>query len=132
MITELNFKTSKKQELIDITHEIEMILRKVSIDEGICYVYTPHATCSLIINENADPNMKEDILKAINKLVPMKNNYLHDKIDDNAHSHIKSAILGCSVSVPVKHGHLMLGRWQSILLCDFDGPRTRKVIITIK
>lgn len=123
--------TSKKQELIDITPKINSIIKKSKIKEGICNVFAAHATAAIIINENYDPNICLDLLDALSKLVP-GGIWLHDRIDGNADAHIKSAILGPSETVPVKNGKLSLGRWQSIMFAELDGPRSdRQVIVTI-
>lgn len=125
---EISVKTSKKYEVIDITKEVENLVKNVK--EGIAVVYTTHATASLIINENADPNVNVDILDALNKLIP-EGKWLHDRIDNNAAAHIKSAIIGCSKTIPIKDGKLMLGTWQSCMFVELDGPRTRKVIVSV-
>jgi len=98
----------------------------------MCFIYVPHATAAVTINENADPNITKDIIKAINKIVPEHDNYLHDSIDNNAAAHIKSTLIGVSTAIPISSGHLQLGTWQDIFLCEFDGPRShRKVIVEI-
>jgi len=127
----IEVKTTKKEEIVDITEKVKDIVKKSDIDEGICLVYVPHATCSVIINENYDKAVCEDILAALNKLIPLHDNYKHDKIDNNAAAHIKAAILGPSQSLPVHDGILQLGQWQGIALAEFDGPRDRKVYINI-
>ena len=121
--------TSKKHQLIDITEKIEEIVKKSKVKEGICFVYVPHATAAITINENADPNIQMDIIKAINKIVPEHDNYLHDRIDNNAASHIKSSLIGSSEHIPIYGNKLMLGRWQNIFFCEFDGPRSKRNII---
>ena len=124
-------KTRKQQEIIDITREVKKIVEKSKIKEGLCMVYARHATCAIIINENYDPAVCEDILNTLNKLIPLHANYKHDKIDNNAHAHIKAAILGPSEIIPISEGKLQLGRWQGIALTEFDGPREREVIVEI-
>jgi secondary thiamine-phosphate synthase enzyme len=130
-MTELFFETSKEQELLDITHEVSEVVKKSSIKNGLCNVFVPHATAAIIINENADPKVCDDIINKLDKLIPLRDNYIHDRIDGNAHSHIKAAILGPSETIPIIDGKLILGTWQAIMLCDFDGPRRRKVMITL-
>jgi secondary thiamine-phosphate synthase enzyme len=120
-------ETTDEQQVIEITQSVQDCLK--GSFNGACLVYVPHATASIIINENADPNVGKDILQGLEKNIPARNNWLHDKIDGNAHSHIKASILGPSEMIPVKNGKLQLGRWQGILLCEFDGPRTRKMIV---
>jgi len=128
----ITVSSTKHNELIDITDKVKDIVQKSNIKEGICYIYIPHATAAVTINENADPNIKEDILKAINKAVPEHNSYLHDSIDNNAAAHIKSTLIGVSNNIPISDNELQLGTWQDIFLCEFDGPRSqRKVIVNI-
>lgn len=126
---EFTFQTRKKEEIIDITEEVSAIVSK-SKANGICLVYVPHATAAIIINENADPNIGDDILKALNHTIPDLG-YKHDRIDRNAIAHIKAAILGPSEAIPVEDGRLLLGRWQGLIFCEFDGPRQRKIVIEI-
>ena len=122
--------TRNKNEILDITQEVKDILKKSKVKGGLCNVYVPHATCAVIINENYDPNVMDDILKSLANLIP-EGKWKHDKVDNNAAAHIKSAIMGPSETIPVKNGEIQLGQWQDIMLCDFDGPRKRKVIISI-
>ena len=131
MQDEIILSTSKKQELIDITSKINSIIKKSKIRNGICNVFAAHATAAIVINENYDPNICLDLLDALNKLVPA-GIWRHDRIDGNADSHIKSAILGPSETIPIKDGELDLGRWQSCMFAELDGPRhDRKITITI-
>jgi len=130
MQEQIDLSTSKRQEMIDITEKINLIIKNSKIKQGICNVFTAHATAAIIINENYDPNICLDLLDALNKLIP-KGIWRHDKIDGNADAHIKSAILGPSETIPVKDGQLDLGRWQSVMLVELDGPRSsRKIIVT--
>lgn len=130
MQEEFTISTNKKQELIDITDRINSIIRKSKIKNGLCNVFAAHATAAIIINENYDPNICLDLIDALNKLVP-SGVWRHDKIDGNADSHIKSAILGPSETIPIKNGKLDLGRWQSVMFAELDGPRSnRKIIVT--
>ena len=130
MIHEISISTSKKQEIIDITKEIKEIVEKSDTKEGICVVYTPHATAAIILNENYDPDIMIDTLDALDNIIP-QGKWKHDKIDGNGAAHIKSSIIGPSESIIIKDGKLLLGRWQSLMLADFDGPRQRKVLIKI-
>ena len=131
MQEEILLSTSKKQELVDITGSINSIIKKSKINNGLCNVFAAHATEAIIINENYDPNICTDLLEALNKLIP-NGIWLHDRIDGNADSHIKSAILGPSETIPIKNGELELGRWQSCMFAELDGPRSdRKIIVTI-
>jgi secondary thiamine-phosphate synthase enzyme len=128
----ITLSTAKKHELIDITSEVGEIVNSSKVKDGICFLYVPHATAALTINENADPNIQTDIIKAINKIVPEHDNYLHDSIDNNAAAHIKSTLIGVSKAIPIKNSQLQLGTWQDIFLCEFDGPRSnRKIVVEI-
>ena len=127
---EILIHTKKKTEVISITRDVEKFV--AGIKEGLCFLYLPHATAALTINESADPALKVDFLKALDGLVPNKA-WQHDRIDNNASAHIKSALVGCSLAIPVKNGTLALGQWQDVWLCEFDGPRERKIIVqTVK
>ena len=131
MQEQFTISTEKKQELIDITGQVNSIINKSKIKDGLCNVFAAHATAAIIINENYDPNICTDLLNALSKLVP-SGIWLHDRIDGNADAHIKSAILGPSETIPIKNGELQLGRWQSVMMAELDGPRNdRKIIITI-
>lgn len=123
--------TSKKQELIGITDKVNSIIKKSKVKEGICNVFVAHATAAIVINENYDPNICIDLIDALNKLVP-SGIWRHDRIDGNADAHIKSAILGPSETIPIKDNKLDLGRWQSIMMVELDGPRQgRRLVVTI-
>jgi secondary thiamine-phosphate synthase enzyme len=129
---EFYLNTKKDEEVIDITDQVEQIIKNSNIKNGIVHIYVPHATAGIILNESADPNIKTDFLNALNKLVPKRAGYLHDRIDGNAAAHIKSSLVGSSITLPLKDGRLILGTWQSIMFCEFDGPRnSRKVIVQI-
>lgn len=132
MLKEIELKTSKKFELIDITDKVSKIVSESKVKDGICVVYAPHATAGIIINESADPELKLDILDQLAKLVPDHGKYRHDRIDDNAQAHIKTALLGSSENIPIKGGKLQLGTWQSIMFAELDGPRShRKVLVKV-
>ena len=122
--------SNKRNELIDINQQVVEIVANSGIKEGLCNVYTPHATCGIMINENYDPNICLDIVDCLKEHIK-EGKWRHDRIDDNADSHIKSAIVGPSETIPILNGKLALGTWQSIMLADFDGPRKRKIIVTI-
>ena len=122
-------KSSKRNELIDISQQVEDIVVKSGVKEGICNVYAPHATCGVIINENYDPNICLDIMDCLKEYIP-QGKWRHDRIDNNADSHIKAAIVGPSETIPISDGRLLLGTWQSIMLADFDGPKERTIVVT--
>jgi len=128
----ITISTSKKHELVDITAGVREIVEKSKVKEGICFIYVPHATGGITINENADPNIKADIIKAVNNMVPEHNGYLHDSIDNNAAAHIKSTLIGASQAIPIHEGGLQLGTWQDVFFTEWDGPRSnRKIIVEI-
>ncbi|MBR9676255.1 YjbQ family protein [Candidatus Woesearchaeota archaeon] len=131
MVKELRINTSSGFQIISINERIEDIVEDTGIKKGIVNVFTPHATAAIIINENADPNIGTDLIDALERMVPLRAGYLHDRIDGNAAAHIKAAIIGPSQNIPIRHGELLLGTWQDIMLCEFDGPKIRKVIVTI-
>jgi len=129
MIWELNINTKKRNELVDITNKIESVVKEAKVKEGICIVYCPHTTAAITINEGADPDVKEDILERLSKMVPEEGSYKHS--EGNSAAHIKSSLVGASETIIIKEGKLMLGRWQSIYFAEFDGPRKREVIVKI-
>jgi secondary thiamine-phosphate synthase enzyme len=121
MIRQFTLKTSKRNEFIDITARIQNMLEEVS--EGVITVFSPHTTTAITINENADPDVPRDILKKLEELIPHRDNFSH--MEGNSDAHIKASLFGSSVRVIVKNSNLLLGTWQSIFFCEFDGPRTR-------
>jgi secondary thiamine-phosphate synthase enzyme len=128
----VNVRTSVHNEVLDITEEVNNVVAASGITAGVCAVYTPHATAAITINENDDPNIGVDFLAALRKLIIEHDGWLHDRVDDNAAAHIKSALIGPSESIPISGGRLVLGTWQNVFLCEFDGPRSeRRVIITV-
>jgi secondary thiamine-phosphate synthase enzyme len=125
-------RTAEHDAVHDVTREVERILAESGVAEGVCTVYTPHATAAITINENDDPNIGVDLLRSLRKMIPDHDGWLHDRIDNNAAAHIKSAIVGPSTSIPVVAGKLALGIWQNVFFCEFDGPRReRKVVVSI-
>ena len=131
MASEITLSTSKKQELIDINNKVEEIVSKSRIKDGLCNIFCKHATAAIIINENYDPNICLDLIDALNDLIPA-GKWRHDKVDGNADSHIKAAILGPSETIPIIDGKLQLGRWQSIMFAELDGPRSdRKIVVSL-
>ncbi len=127
----LNFSTDHHEDLVEITSEINSLISDSGINSGICNIYVPHATSGVLVNENDDPNIIHDVLGVLRKIAP-KGSFLHDRIDGNGDAHVKSAIIGPSESIPFENSRLLLGTWQSVMLCEFDGPkRSRKVIITL-
>ena len=130
MITELlKVQTKHHSEFNDITGRIRSFIQSNNVQEGLCTIYIPHTTCGVTINENADPNVKTDMLMELGKIVPLSDGYRH--MEGNSAAHIKSSLMGFSVTVPVIDGHLALGTWQGIYLCEFDGPRNRTVRVSV-
>lgn len=127
MIT-LTVRSNTREEMIDITPEVAEHIQAGA--DGVCVLFTQHTTCGLTINENADPDVKSDMLGFLHRLIPQHEpNFRH--FEHNSDAHIKSSIVGSSVTVPFENGKLLLGRWQGIYLCEFDGPRERKVLVKI-
>jgi secondary thiamine-phosphate synthase enzyme len=124
-------KTRKSREVVDITPHVAEIVSRSRCDEGICTVFVRHATAAVIINENADPGFRADVVRALDRLFP-EGIWQHDKIDDNGAAHLKAAILGPSEAVPIQGGRLLLGTWQGIALVECDGPRERDVVVDIR
>ncbi|MBI4536528.1 MAG: YjbQ family protein [candidate division NC10 bacterium] len=130
-MAEIRVRTRKTQEMVDITGQIEGALQESGVSDGLCFVFVPHATAAIVINENADPNVCQDLLDALGRLIP-EGSWRHDRVDNNAAAHIKASILGPSETVAIRGGRLRLGTWQSVMLVEFDGPRERTVIVEVK
>ncbi len=124
-------KTQRRSQIVDITAEVARFVAKHAPEEGLCSVYVPHATAAITINENADPQVCEDILDALGKLAP-QGVWRHDRVDGNADAHIKASLIGPGQAIPVRGGKLLLGTWQAIMLVELDGPRTRTVHVTLR
>ncbi|MFH1637261.1 MAG: secondary thiamine-phosphate synthase enzyme YjbQ [Candidatus Woesearchaeota archaeon] len=131
MQKELSVSTDKKYQTIDITDKVEKAVSSSGIKEGMAVVYVPHATAAIIVNENWDPNIGDDFLDKLDELIP-EGKYRHDKVDGNGAAHIKSALVGPSETIPVKDSKLQLGTWQSVMLCEFDGPKSRRIIVCVQ
>ena len=131
MQTEFHVRTRQKYEMMDVTREVSDVVREAGAPEAICSVYVTHATAAIVINENDDPNVCRDVLDALDKLIP-EGVWRHDRVDGNAAAHIKSAILGPGETIPVRDGRLLLGTWQAIMLVELDGPRDRRVVVTVR
>jgi secondary thiamine-phosphate synthase enzyme len=122
-------ETREPEQSFDITARVREIVAKSGVSHGLCHVMVLHSTCAIVVNETADPNIGLDVLRALDTLVPTHNDWLHDRKDDNAHSHVKASLLGPSELIPVVDGTLLLGKWQAIWLFELDGPRTRSVAV---
>ena len=127
MPVNINVKTSSRNEMVDITASVQKEISNTGVNDGICVVYVPHTTAGVTINEGADPAVCTDIVRKLNELVPPNDGYRH--MEGNADSHIKASLMGSSVTVLVEKGRLVLGTWQKIFFCEFDGPRSRKVYV---
>jgi secondary thiamine-phosphate synthase enzyme len=129
MLKEIAVQTNTQTQIIDITAQIQKVVRESGISEGLCCVFIPHTTAGVTINENADPSVKHDIIMELNKVIPLNDHYSH--LEGNSAAHIKASIIGSSVNVPVENNNLLLGTWQGICFCEFDGPRQRNVYVKI-
>ncbi|MFC1856269.1 secondary thiamine-phosphate synthase enzyme YjbQ [Thermodesulfobacteriota bacterium] len=128
-MNQITVKTKKGIEFIDITEKVQKVVKKSGIRSGICIVYVPHTTSGVTVNESADINVQTDMLRKLDELVPLNDNYSH--IEGNSAAHIKSTIVGASQTFIVENGSIILGRWQGIFFCEFDGPRERNVLISV-
>lgn len=129
-VLEYAVTTNSTTELVKIDHLIQKAINESGVKDGFCQVFVPHTTAAVTINEGADPSVVSDILKELNKVIPFHDNYIHS--EGNSAAHIKSSLIGCSISLIVEKGMPKLGIWQSVFFCEFDGPRKRKVWIQIK
>lgn len=129
MPSAINVKTRSRIEMVDITSLVQKEISKSKTSDGLCLVYVPHTTAGITINEGADPAVCKDVMDKLNELVPANAGYRH--MEGNADSHIKASLMGSSVHVMVENGHLVLGTWQKIFFCEFDGPRSRRAYVGI-
>jgi secondary thiamine-phosphate synthase enzyme len=129
MIQTLQVRSSKQTEFIDITRLVQEIVQKAGVEDGLCILLVPHTTAAVTINENADPSVPRDILMELNKIVPFEDRYQHT--EGNSPAHIKSSLIGCSQTLFIESGKLLLGTWQGIFFCELDGPRNRQVHIKV-
>jgi secondary thiamine-phosphate synthase enzyme len=129
MISRISVFTRSREALEEITHRVSEAVRRSGVDDGMCYLFVPHTTAGVVINENADPSVARDILSQFEAMVPGKGRYQH--LEGNSPAHIKASMVGTSVAVPVQKGRLALGRWQGIFLAEFDGPRERDVVVQV-
>jgi len=129
MLKEITIQTNTQTQILDITSQVQKVLGESGIAEGLCCVFVPHTTAGVTINENADPSVKQDIVMELNKVIPFNDNYIH--LEGNSAAHIKASIIGSSVNIPVKNNNLLLGTWQGICFCEFDGPRQRHFYVKI-
>jgi len=129
MIKNINIKTGSRTEFVNITSEVRKIVSDSGVTEGVCYIYVPHTTAGVTINEGADPSVVRDIISTLSKLIPHSANYLH--AEGNSDAHIKTSLVGSSQCVIIDDGKLLLGTWQAIFFCEFDGARHRRVTVKV-
>ena len=129
MLKELAIESKARVEFIDITYKIKKIVENSGVESGILQIHIPHTTAAVTINENADPSVKSDIKKELNKIIPFEDDYAH--LEGNSAAHIKSSLFGVDQNLIIYKQQLKLGKWQGIYFCEFDGPRRRKIIVTI-
>lgn len=122
--------TKSHEELVDITVQVARAVSDSGMEDGICLVYTPHTTAAITINENADPSVRSDMVRGLRSLKMEAVSFEH--MEGNSPAHVKSSLVGCSESIPVVGGKLALGTWQGVFFCEFDGPRTRKILVTVR
>ena len=125
----IQIQTTKPQQFIDITGKVAGIVKESGVQSGIAVIYSPHTTAGITINENADPDVVRDIISALDRAYPEKGEYLH--FEGNSHAHIKASLTGSSCTVIIEDGKLLLGRWQGIYFCEFDGPKSRRFYVKI-
>jgi secondary thiamine-phosphate synthase enzyme len=129
MITTLTIHTTAKTAMMDVTSLVEKAVQGSGAAAGICQVFVPHTTAGITLNENADPDVRCDILVALDRLVPAGGDYQHG--EGNSPAHLKASLMGVSLTLPIHAGRLLLGRWQGIIFCEFDGPRRRDLVVNI-
>ncbi len=129
MIRRLEIATSSRAQMVDVTREVERAVSESGVQEGFCHIYVPHTTAGIAINENADPSVAQDILAVLEKMAPRGGSYRH--LEGNADSHVKASIVGSSETVLIEGGRLVLGTWQGLFLCEFDGPRRRRLLVKV-
>ena len=130
MIIKFNVKTTAHTQMLDITREVQNAVTQSGVRDGLCTVFIPHTTAAVTINENADPDVVRDFTTEINKIVPWEDGYHH--IEGNSAAHLKASMIGFSEQIIVEDGRLVLGTWQGIYFCEYDGPRTRKVYVKVQ
>ena len=129
MVKHINVKTRSRTEFVNITSDVQKIVSESGIKSGVCYMYVPHTTAAVTINEGADPSVVKDILSTLNKQFPQDSGYLH--MEGNSDAHIKTSLVGSSEAVIIDGGNLVLGTWQAIFFCEFDGARNRRIYVKV-
>jgi len=125
----ISVQTSARMQINDITKEVARLVKQAGVENGVCYLYVPHTTAGILVNESDDPDVARDIGDTLDRLVPRDAGYKH--YEGNADSHIKASLVGTSETIPIEGGQLALGRWQGVFFCEFDGPRQRTVKVRI-
>lgn len=128
-MTTLTVQTSQREEMVDITSRVAQVVAESGIDSGFVFCYVPHTTAGITINEAADPDVRRDIIDKLHRAFPEKDGYRH--AEGNSDAHLKTSLIGSAVDVMIEDGKLVLGRWQGIFFCEFDGPRSRRVLLRI-
>ncbi|MHC4917531.1 MAG: secondary thiamine-phosphate synthase enzyme YjbQ [Planctomycetota bacterium] len=126
---QLSVSTKSRTDLVDITAMVAAVVKKSGVKSGMCHVYVPHTTAGVTVNENADPAVPEDIATILDRVVPWTGGYAHS--EGNSAAHVKSTMTGCTASIPIERGRMLLGTWQAVFFCEYDGPRSRKVLVKV-
>jgi secondary thiamine-phosphate synthase enzyme len=129
MLREIPVRTRKRNELVDITSDVRSMVIDSGVAEGLCHVFVPHTTAAITINEKADADVPRDIVETLSKIVPEGEGYRH--AEGNSDAHVKSALIGVSAFIPVSGGDIVLGTWQAVFFCEFDGPRSRRCLVNV-
>ena len=127
---EIDVKTSSRDQMIDLTRQVADVVSRSGVGSGCVVVYVPHTTAGITINENADPDVVHDVLAQLDKMVPHSQPFYRHS-EGNSAAHVKATTVGSSVTVPIDHGRMALGRWQGVYFCEFDGPRSRRVLVQV-
>lgn len=125
----LDVRTTQDQQFIDLTRDVQRLVEEKQVSDGLVLVYVPHTTAGVTINENSDPDVVRDMIHSLNQVLPVEGDYHH--YEGNSHAHIKASFMGSSCTIPIVNGQLLLGTWQGVYFCEFDGPRHRKVHVKI-
>jgi secondary thiamine-phosphate synthase enzyme len=129
MLQTLSVRTNTRTELLDLTHQVQEVVNQSGVSEGLCHVFVPHTTAAVTINENADPSVKADILMVLNKIISDQEPYRHQ--EGNSPAHVKASVIGPHLAILVNKGRLVLGTWQGVFFCEFDGPRSRRLHVKV-
>jgi len=129
MLRELLIRTGAQSEFVDITSQVQEVVRASGVASGLCHLFVPHTTAGLTLNENWDPDVRGDILRAVSRIVPAVSDYRHE--EGNSPAHVKASLMGFSAMIPVEGSRLILGTWQGVYLAEFDGPRQRRVLVRV-